>query len=81
MRTMMKHVKAKDLGAALRKRLRLAPDDEVKVTVTKRAAKGREQDPWLLVKGSLSPEEADEWTRVIKESRRSKADAPDVENL
>jgi hypothetical protein len=67
MRTLRKHLKAKDLGAALRRRLRLGPDDEVEVAVTKRAAKGREQDPWALIKGILSPEEADEWIRVIKE--------------
>lgn len=78
MRTVIKQVKAKDLGAALRRRLRLAPEDEVDVAITKRSPMRSEKDPWQRMNGILSAEEADEMIRVIMESRRSKAGAPDV---
>ena len=79
MRTVLKRLKAKDLGVALRKRLRLAPDDEIDITVTRRNADHGGDDPWLEMKGILSPHEADEMIRMIMESKRSKSSAPDVE--
>jgi hypothetical protein len=72
-------VKAKELSPGLRRRFHLAPDEEVKVTVTKGNGKKEreEKDPWAEIRGSLSPEEADEMLGAIHVSRRSKRDAPD----
>jgi hypothetical protein len=78
MRTVIKQVKAKELGGTLRRRLRLAPEDEIDVAVTKRSVARSEKDPWQRMKGILSAEQADEMIRVIMESRRSKVSVPDV---
>ncbi|MGH7815386.1 MAG: hypothetical protein ACREQI_15445 [Candidatus Binataceae bacterium] len=81
-RTTIKHLKARELGPSLRKRLKLAPNEEVEVTVSKRQpARKRtvKKDPWLAIKGTLTPEEADEMLRVIKSNRLSSMEAPDVD--
>jgi bifunctional DNA-binding transcriptional regulator/antitoxin component of YhaV-PrlF toxin-antitoxin module len=84
-RTMLRRVKARELSAALRRRLRLKPGDEVDLMVTKRTeaqkktARKKEKDPWLSIKGTLTAEEAEEMRRVIHESRRSKLEPPDVD--
>jgi hypothetical protein len=75
-------VTAKDLGLALRHRLRLKPDEEVELTVIKRTAarkKSLRKDPWLAIKGTLTPEEAREMRRKIKSGRRSSMKVPDVD--
>jgi hypothetical protein len=79
----VRKLKAKELGSTLRRRLHLAPDEEVEVTVRKGpAAKKRavkKKDPWLAIKGTLTAEEADEMLRAIKGSRRSSMEPPDVD--
>lgn len=75
----LRNLKAKDLGLALRRGLHLAPDERAevkvsKVTTLKRKADGKPvKHPWREIRGSLSPAEADEMLRVIKEQRRNKS--------
>lgn len=79
--TTVRRVKARSLGATLRRRLRLAPEEEVDVTIKKRSEskkKRPEKDPWKEIKGILSHEEAEEMRRAIAAGRRSRAEAPDV---
>ncbi len=79
--TTVRRVKAKSLGPTLRRRLRLAPEEEVDVTIKKRSqprTNKREKDPWKEVKGILSHEEAEEMRQVIAAGRRSRTGAPDV---
>lgn len=80
--TTVRRVKARSLGATLRRRLRLAADEEVDVTIKKRSdsktTKKPEKDPWKEIKGLLSHEEAEEMRRAIAAGTRSRAEAPDV---
>jgi hypothetical protein len=80
-RATARKIKAKELSPRLRRQLSLAPDEEVSIMVVKEgAAKEREEkDPWAEIRGSLSPEEADEMLRAIHESRRSKSDTPELD--
>ncbi len=80
-RATVRNVKAKELSPGLRRRLHLAPEEEINVTVTRgNGKKGRERrDPWADVRGTLSPDEADEMLRAIHESRRSKSDTPELD--
>ncbi len=52
------------------------------MTVTKGNGKrGRaRRDPWAEVRGTLSPDEADEMLRAIHETRRNKSEAPELES-
>ncbi len=76
-------VRAKELSPALRRRFHLVPEDEVSVTVTRPIVRKapRQKDPWIDVRGSLSPQEADEMACAINLSRRSKRHAPDLDTL
>ncbi len=49
------------------------PEEEVSITVTKESPEKErgQKDPWAEIRGTLSPEEADEMLRAIYESRRS----------
>lgn len=79
--TTVRRLKARSLGTALRRRLRLAPEEEVDVTIKKRSepkTKKPEKDPWKEIKGILSHEEAEEMRRAIAAGRRSRAEAPDI---
>jgi hypothetical protein len=81
--TTVRRVKARSLGATLRRRLRLAPAEEVDVTIKKRSepkTKKSEKDPWKEIKGILSHEEAEEMRRAIAAGRLSRAEAPKVSN-
>jgi hypothetical protein len=75
-------VKAKELSPTLRRRFHLAPDDEVEITVTKRNGEGARErkDPWAEIRGTLSPEEAEEMLRAIHENRRNKSEAPELDS-
>jgi len=73
-------VQARELSPALRRRLRLVPDDEVSIVVTRRPTpKQRSRDPWVEIRGTLSDEEAAEMLRAIHGSRRNKSKYPKVE--
>jgi hypothetical protein len=74
-------VKAKELSPGLRRRFHLVPDDEVSITVTRESPKEKpgRRDPWTEIRGTLSPEEADEMLRAIHANRRSKSDAPELD--
>ncbi len=76
-----RNVRAKELSPSLRRRFHLVPDEEVSITVTKASARKapRQKDPWIEIRGMLSPEEADEMLRAIHASRRSKSDAPELD--
>jgi hypothetical protein len=80
-RATVRNVKAKELSPGLRRRLHLAPEEEINVTVTKGNGKrGRvRRDPWAEIRGMLSPEEADEMLLAIHASRRSKSDTPELD--
>ena len=81
-RATVRNVKAKELSPGLRRRLHLAPEEEINVTVTKGNGKrGRaRRDPWAEVRGTLSPDEADEMLRAIHETPRNKSEAPELES-
>ena len=38
------------------------------------------RDPWAEVRGTLSPDEADEMLRAIHETPRNKSEAPELES-
>ena len=80
-RVTARKVKAKELSPGLRRRLHLVGDEEVSLTVTKENVKKKqaEKDPWIEIRGTLSPEEADEMIRAIHASRRSKSDTPELD--
>jgi uncharacterized membrane protein YcgQ (UPF0703/DUF1980 family) len=80
-RTAARKVKAKELSPSLRRRFHLVPDEEVTITVIKQDAKKARQlkDPWVEIRGTLSPEEAEQMLDAIHESRRSKSEAPEVD--
>lgn len=80
-RATARNIKAKELSPGLRRRLHLAPDEEINVTVTKAKDKKKRarKDPWEEIKGILSAEEAEEMLRAIHESRRNKGDTPELE--
>jgi hypothetical protein len=82
-RVTARKVRAKELSPALRRRFHLVPEEEVSVTVTKRSIRKapRHKDPWIDIRGSLSPKEADEMVCAINLSRRSKGDAPKLDAL
>lgn len=71
----LRNVRAKELSAALRRRFHLVPDEEVSVTVTRASARkaSHQSDPWIEIRGTLSPDEADEMIRAIHTSRRNKS--------
>jgi hypothetical protein len=77
-----RNVRAKELSASLRRRFHLVPDEEVSITVTKASARKapRQKDPWIEIRGMLSPEEADEMLRAIHANRRNKRDAPELDS-
>jgi hypothetical protein len=81
-RATVRNVKAKELSPGLRRQLHLAPEEEINVTVTKGNGKRERErrDPWADVRGTLSPDEADEMLRAIHESRRSKTDTPELDS-
>ena len=74
-------VRAKELSVALRRRFHLVADEEVSITVTRESGRKAlpSRDPWIDIRGTLSPEEADEMIRAIHESRRSKANPPELD--
>lgn len=80
-RATARKIKATELSPGLRRRFRLAPNEEVSITVVKEGAtKARKQkDPWAEIRGTLSPEEAGEMLGAIHESRRSKSEAPELD--
>lgn len=75
MKTLPK-VQACHFSPALRQRLGLNPREEVKVTVEPTLAE--ESDPWLAVKGVLTPEEGSELQQLIAASRRSRRTPPEI---
>jgi hypothetical protein len=81
-RTAAGKIKAKELSPRQRRRFHLVPEEEVTITVIKKDAKRARQlkDPWAKIRGTLSPEEADEMLDAIHESRRSKSEAPEVDS-
>ena len=79
-RVTVRNVRARELSPALRRRFHLVPDEEVSVTVTRASARKApcQNDPWMDIRGTLSPIEADDMIRAIHASRRNKSDAPAV---
>ena len=63
----VRKISAKDLSPSLRRRFDLAPDEEVSITVRKRSARktSRQSDPWIDIRGTLSPDEAEELVLAI----------------
>jgi hypothetical protein len=61
----------------------LVSDEEVSVTVTRASARKapRQSDPWIEIRGTLSPDEADEMIRAIHTNRRNKSSALEIDAL
>ena len=77
----VRKIRAKELGATLRRRLHLVPEEQVSITVVRKSGRKprRASDPWIEVRGTLTSEEADEMISAIRESRRSNTNLPDID--
>jgi hypothetical protein len=78
-RNVARKVRAKELSPALRRRFHLVPDEEVSIAVTRKSAHKppHTEDPWIGIRGTLSPAEADAMISAIHQSRRSKTSPPE----
>ncbi len=80
-RVTVRNVRAKELSPGLRRRFHLVPDEEVSITVTRASARKApcQNDPWIDIRETLSPIEADDMIRAIHANRRNKSDAPELD--